>query len=138
MLEHDEPADLLLQQLAAAAHQGAVGLQRLDQLQDAADVVDCRTAQPLELVGGDHASGAGVGEELDQQCAVYIARDNVRALDAGAHRFHRARERGPRLARQVAAVRKQVLGLLAGQLGPQRALGIEDRGIRKEDELCRT
>ena len=137
MLEHDEPADLLLEQLAAAAHQRAVGLQRLDQPQDAADVVDRCLAQPLELVGGEHAARASVREELDQQRPVYLARDDVRALDSRAYRLHRARERGARLAREMAAVGEQLLRLPRGELRPQRAVALEDRGVGEEDELGR-
>ena len=42
VLEHEEATDLHLEQLARALDQRAIGLERLDQLQDAADVVDAR------------------------------------------------------------------------------------------------
>src|SRR3954470_21274741 len=63
VLHHQEVADLGLEQLAAALHERAVGLEWLDQRQHAAYVLDLRRAQPLQRVCGDHGADAGVGEE---------------------------------------------------------------------------
>ncbi len=54
VLGDDEALDLHFQPLARAAHQHALILQRLDDGQDAADVVDRRAAQVGQRRGRDH------------------------------------------------------------------------------------
>ncbi len=87
VFDHEEAVHFALEQFASAVDQGALGLQRFDQLQDAADVVDAGRAQALDLVGGDHAARTAVGEEFEQQRAVHLVRHHVRARHAGAHRL---------------------------------------------------
>src|SRR5262245_28508734 len=60
VLDHQEVADLGLEQLAAALHQRAFGLERLDQREHAAHVLDARRAQLLDRVRGDHGADPGI------------------------------------------------------------------------------
>ncbi len=82
VLGDDEALDLHLEPLARAADEDALLLERPDDLQDAADVVDRRAAQVRERRRGDHRPDAVAREELEQQRAVDVAADEVRALDA--------------------------------------------------------
>ena len=74
VLGDDEALDLALQPLARAAHQHALLLERLDDREDAADVVDRRVAQVRERRRRDHRADAVAREELEQQRAVDVAR----------------------------------------------------------------
>src|SRR5437667_203579 len=60
----------------------AVRLQRLDDRQDPADVVDRRAAQMRDRRGGDHRAHAVAGEQLQQQSAVAMAADEMRPPDS--------------------------------------------------------
>ena len=92
VLGDDEALDLGLQPLARAAHQNALLLERLDDREDAADVVDRRAAQVRERRRRDHRAHAVAREELEQQRAVEVAADEVRALDAVVAGADRARQ----------------------------------------------
>ena len=79
MLDHREVVDLAFDQLARAFDQRAVGFERREQLEDAADVVDRRLAQRLEVFGRDHRADAVVREQFDQHAAIERERKDVRA-----------------------------------------------------------
>ena len=83
-LDHRELRDLVLELLARAAHQDAFLLQRLDQLDDAAHVLDLGGADLFVGVVGDQRARAVAGEQLLQQGAVARVGDDVHALDAVA------------------------------------------------------
>src|SRR5688572_11356014 len=70
VLEHHEAPDLALEQIAIALDQRAVGLEGLDQLEHAADVLQPRRAQVLDGIGGQHGPHALPREELEQQAVV--------------------------------------------------------------------
>src|SRR5204863_10209375 len=63
----DEALDLALQPLARPAHEDALLLQRLDNRNDAADVVDRRIANVRERGRRQHRSNTVAREELEQQ-----------------------------------------------------------------------
>ena len=90
VLDDGVVADVALDFGAVALDQRAVALERLDQLQDAADVVGGRLAQALELLVDDHRADAVVREHLHQQRAVDRERQDVRALDAAIGRRARS------------------------------------------------
>ena len=92
VLRDDEALDLHFEPFARAAHEHAFCLQRLDDRQDAADVVDCRAAQMRERRGGDHRAHAVASEQLEQQRAVAMAADEVRPLNAVIAGAERARQ----------------------------------------------
>ena len=66
VLDHREVADLGLDQCPVALDQRAVGLQRLDQRQNAAHVVDGGFAQRFQCFLHHHRAHAVVQEELQQ------------------------------------------------------------------------
>src|SRR4029079_13638313 len=88
VLDHGVVADVALDLGPVALDERAVALERLDQLQHAADVVGRRLAQALELLVADDLSYAAVREHLHQQRTVDRERQDVRALDTTAARAH--------------------------------------------------
>src|SRR5258705_13958186 len=66
VLDHQEIADLRLQELAAALDERAVGLERLDQRQHAADILDARRAELLERIGGGQGAGPPLRGKLEE------------------------------------------------------------------------
>ncbi len=75
--QQDEAFDLHFQPLARAPHQGTVFLQRSDQFQDAAHIVDGGGPQPFVNIAGDQGAHPVAGEQLQQQCAVDLAAEQV-------------------------------------------------------------
>jgi hypothetical protein len=72
---------------------------------------------------------------LPEQRPVDAARDDVRALHAGADRLDRVREVGARIAAQVHAAAEQPLRLVRAQLRQDLAAGVGESGVGEEDEL---
>src|SRR6185295_3447996 len=109
----DEALDLGLQALARAAYEDALFLERLDDLQQSADVVDRRVAKVRERRGRDHRADTVAREELEQQRAVEVTADQVRSLHAVVAGADRARQVvldvGGNL---VSTVREHRLGIL--------------------------
>lgn len=64
VLEHREALDFALDQLARALDQRAVGFQRLEQLQQPADVLDIGLAHRFEIRGRDHRAHAVMREQF--------------------------------------------------------------------------
>ncbi|CAM5620330.1 hypothetical protein SSTU70S_01056 [Stutzerimonas stutzeri] len=83
-LDDAELLDLALQHLARAPHQNALLLQRCDQVDQPADVLDGGLAQLLELLLGHQGAGAIAGEQLVEQRAVVGIADHVTAPHAAA------------------------------------------------------
>src|SRR5438105_3710089 len=104
VFHHLEVADLRLEQLAAALHQGAVGFERLDEREHALHVLDARRAQLLDGGGGDHRAHARVREELEQQRPRGAPRDDVAARHAADHRPQSVLDGAPRRLAQVTAL----------------------------------
>ena len=137
VLEYEKTLDLAFQALAPAIDQGSVRFERLEQLQDAADVIDVGRTQALELVRGDHAAGAGMGEQFDQQRTVDLVCDQVRARDAAANRLDGVRQIKPRVVGEPLAFFEQFVGFVARQRGDRPAAVVLDRGIGEEHQLFR-
>src|SRR6185503_2727571 len=72
VLRDDEPLDLRLQPLARAAAEDTLLLQRLDDRQDAAGIVDGGIADVRERGRRHHGADAVAREELEQQRAVMV------------------------------------------------------------------
>jgi hypothetical protein len=92
VLDDGEIVDFAFDQLAAALDQRAVGFQRLDQLDDAADVLNCGLAQAFQVLVRDHGAHAIVGEQFQQGRAVHRERHDVgarHAIVAGLDRMRR-------------------------------------------------
>ena len=76
-----------------------------------------------------------VREELDQERAIGVAADEVRALHVMARRAHRARQVELDVERQV-ILREDFLGLLHRELGDEAPARIERAlPLGEEDEL---
>src|SRR5712691_4792706 len=97
---------LALEQLAPPAHERPVLLKRLDQLENAACVVNRRCAQFHHLVCGDHRARAFVREKLDQQRTWEFAADDVGALHAFADGLDGVREIKPGVRCEAVAARR--------------------------------
>src|SRR5687768_1599866 len=89
VLDDEEVADLGFEQLAAALHQLAFGLERLDQREHALHVLDARRPQGLDGGRGDHGADAGVREKLEQQRPGRAAGHDMAARNAAAYCAHR-------------------------------------------------
>ncbi len=130
MLDHQEIADLRFQELAAALDERAVGLERLDQRQHAADILDARRAELLERIGGDHGADAALREELEQQRSRHATRDEVRAAHAAGERAHGVLERARRLGSDLALARQRI-GLLRGELADHLVPAVDGQLVGK-------
>ena len=142
VLDHRVVADVALDLGAVALDQRAVLLERLDQLQDAADVVGRRLAQALELLVDDHGADAVVGVDLHQQRAVDRERQDVRALDAAAAGLHAVLqiERGVGRLGRAGQRGEQPLGVGQREFGVDRALRVvavlaDARHFGQEEQL---
>ena len=82
MLQDGVVADVAFNFGAAALDQGAVALKRLDQLQDAADIIRRGFAQAFQLFVDDHGAYAVMHIDLQQQRAVEGKRHDVAAFNA--------------------------------------------------------
>ena len=80
--KYQETLDFHFQPFARSPHQNAIAFQRLDQSEDAADVVDGGGTQGFQRRRGDEGADALAGEQLGQQRAVAVAADEMCALDA--------------------------------------------------------
>src|SRR6266571_9301401 len=114
--------DLALEQLAPPAYERSVLLERLDQLQNSARVVDRGGTQFHHLVRSDHRARALVREKLDQQGTWEFTADDMGALHASADRLDRMRQIEPGVRRESVAAREQLGSLLRGQLGEKIAM----------------
>ncbi len=83
-----ELLDLGFQQFTGAFNENASRFQRLDQFDDAADVVDSGIPQLLVLFLGDKGAAAVAGEEFGEQGAVIDIGNHLCAFDAGLARLH--------------------------------------------------
>ena len=134
VVDHQEVADLRLEQLAAALHERAVCLERLDQREDPAHVLDARRTQLLHRVRGDHRAHAAVGEELEQQRARRAARDEVGASHAGGKGAYRVLDRSRGLRGQ-AGLLHQRLGFARGELRQHLALAVGGQPVGVHEQL---
>ena len=129
---HVELADLELELLARARHQHAGVLERLDQCQHTADVLDARLAHRLVvLVGVEHQPDAVAGVELAQQRALLGGADQVHAAHAAVAGRECGRQMGAvavgemfHVLGELCAFRKRELAGVAGVLGERPAVGI--------------
>src|SRR3982751_4756529 len=64
VLQHIEPVNFHLEEIAPALDQNTFGLQRLDEPQNAADVLDARLTQFFKRVLGHHRADAAIREKL--------------------------------------------------------------------------
>src|SRR6185436_7183901 len=103
VLGNDEPLDLAFEALSRATDEHALLLERLDDTEDAADVVNRRVAQMCERRRGDHRADAVAGEKLEQQRTVVMAADEMRARDTVVTRTNRG-------GQVDADVRRQAVG----------------------------
>ena len=85
MLQHEKTPDLPLEQGAAALDERAVRFERLDQLENAADVLERRGAKGLDGIGREHRSHALVGEEFEQQTIIDVTGDQMGTEIGRAH-----------------------------------------------------
>src|SRR5437660_12860746 len=134
VLDDDEVADLGFQQLAASFHQRAVGFERLDEREHAADVLDARRPQLLERIGGDHRADAGVREKLEQQRAGPAARTPMRAAGARAARPPRVLDRPGGLGGQVAFSHER-FSLARGELAHHLPPPVARQLVGEHEEL---
>ena len=88
-LDDGELVDFHLELLAGAAHQNALLLQRLNQLQNAADVVNGGAADLFGALHHDLRADAVAREQLLQQGAVLLVAYQVAAAHAAAAGFDR-------------------------------------------------
>ena len=82
VFEHEETLDFHFQQIAAALDQRAVRLERFEQPQHAADVLDARRPQFFERILRQHGADAAARKKFEQQRAVGVARQEMRTLNA--------------------------------------------------------
>ncbi len=134
---HDhEAVDLGLEQLARAAHQHARFLQRTDQLEDAADVVERRRVHRLEGLGGDERARALAGEQLAQNDAVGRARKHVDALDPAAAADGAVGQVQQQILGQPRVRDQQVVDLSRGEVEDRPAAPIgQSLALDQRDEL---
>ena len=138
VLRDDEALDLHFEPFARAAHEHAVCLQRLDDRQDPADVVDRRAAQMRERRGGDHRAHAVASEQLEQQGAVAMAADEVRPLDTVVAGAERARQVDQHVRRKLGVAGEQRLGLACRQLRQKLPAAVAHAfGLHQKNELVR-
>ncbi|MNS81095.1 hypothetical protein D3C72_1147960 [compost metagenome] len=137
VFQHRVVADLHFQVFAAALDQDALFLQRADQRQDVADVLDAGLADLDQRIARDHGAGAVVGKQLHQQRAVVVVADQVRAhhaLAGGADGVGQAE--AALLAADAALVDR--LRLVGGDGVVQHAVGINQAvALHQEDQLLR-
>ena len=132
----DEALDLALQPLARAPHEHTLLLERLDDRENAADVVDGRIADMRERRRGEHRAHAVPREELEQQRAVVVAAYEMRALHAVVARPDRRRQVDPHIGRELRRSREQRLRLACRQVRQQLPTAVPYAvGIHEEDEL---
>ena len=136
VVEHGKTPDFHFQQVAAAFDQRAIRFQRLDQAQNAADVVNFGITQFFHRVRRDHGAHALMREQFLQQRAFGMSRDQVRALNpllAGAHgarqiKFRVAIEGGIFSRQQLARLqRRQFAQQPAARIGRARTIHHEDQ-----------
>src|SRR6266581_1214257 len=134
MVEQRKTIYLHFQPLAAAAHQGAVGLQRGDQGQDGADVVAAGLAQPRQRRLGHHRADALAGEEFHQHGAVGAPVEEVHPPDAGPAGAQGAGQDARHFGRLVDAPLEQLPDLV-GRGGVDRlAALVQQTGRRAEED----
>ena len=100
MVDNGEIVDFALDQFAAALDQRAVGFQRLDQAQNAADILDRGFAQAFQVFVGDHGADAVMRKQFQQHRAVDRERHDVGARDAGVTGLDRTLQIEGRIRRQ--------------------------------------
>ena len=122
MLEHAEAVDLDLEQLTRALDQRAIRLERGDELENAAHVLDAGLAQPLQRVLGDHGADAIVGEQLQQQGAIDVPRKQVNAPHRRAAGFDGGWQIQAGVLRQVLPRGRAACASETRQLALQRAV----------------
>ena len=82
VLEHSEVFHVAFDDGATAGNQRAVRLERLDQLENGADVVDGGWPQVIQGIFDHHGAHAVVGEDFKQDHAIHREGDEVGARDA--------------------------------------------------------
>src|SRR5688572_8420022 len=92
VLQNDEAVHLSFEQAAVALDQRAVRLERLDELQDAADILGARGTQHLQRVGREQRAYAAMREKLEEEGVVEMTGNEMRALYAVLARTHCSRE----------------------------------------------
>ena len=138
VIEDREAADLHLDAFAAALDQGAVGLQRTDQGEYRADVVDRRLAQMRQRRLGHHRTDAGAGEKLHQHGPVGSAVDEMHPTDTAAAGAQCARQHPRQLRRLLDPAGEEALGIVRGDRLDQCALLVDQAWrLAKEDQLVR-
>ena len=85
-VDHDVILDLVLQPLPGSGDQHAAGLERLEQREQAADVIQYRLPQLLVAILGDHGADPVAGEQLAKQRVVVVPGKQVRTADTVAGR----------------------------------------------------
>ena len=138
VLDDLEVADLVLQPLAAALDQRAIGFQRLDQREDAADVLDlrrraaARTGSAVIMVPTpecvNSSSSVAPSARRETRCARPTPRAHARAA--------RARWRAWSCAARPSLL-EQRLGLARGQLASTAALAVRPAAGRRRAAACR-
>src|SRR5690606_34548139 len=123
--------DFGFQHLPRATHQHALLFQRLDQLQNTADVFNPRRPNLFVMISADQRTRAVPGEQLFQQRAVFGIADDM----STAHALHAGITGGLEQGRIVTGhgVVIQPLGRLTGrQLADQRAVFVQQAFIVNE------
>ena len=103
MLDDGVGGNVAFDLCAVALDQRAVFLKRLDELKDAAHVVNRGLAQLFQLFVNDHGADAIVHIHLQQQRSIYRKRQDVAALHACLAGLH-----------AVLQIKARVGGLLCG------------------------
>ena len=116
------------------ADEDALLLERLDQREDAAHVATLGGAHTFEGLGGHHRAHAVAGEELAQERAVVLPRDQVGARDTALARGDRCTKVALDVVAEIVTGMKQLLGFsrreLCGRHSPRRRPGPAPRASR--------
>src|SRR5690606_35991516 len=135
VLQHGEFFDVAFDDGTTAGHQRTIGLQRFDQLDNGADVIDHGRAQVVEGIFNHHGSYAVVREDFEQYRAVERVWQQVSTRDPALHGARGVRQEGERVFVER-LFGQQAISRLAGEFGDDVAGLILDQAVLcQEDEL---
>ncbi len=140
-LNNREFVDLHFQLFAGATYQNALLLQRADQLQNPADIVNGSAADLLGAFHYDLRTDPVTGEQFLQQCAIFLIADQMAAPYPTATGFHCPTQEAHCAGAVIAFLFLQLnarLGFVRKQLGNNIAIIVGDalRGAKADHFLC--
>ncbi len=115
-LDDGEVGRVVLEPIAGAPHEHALGLERPDEREDAAHVLGAGLTNPLEALSRHERAGSVAGEQLAQERSVEAPAHEVCATHAAAAGAHGRTELLAHVDREAAPPREERFGLGDGQL----------------------